>query len=170
MLVRNETIFKWLLYALAALAGALVQGALLQRICVWGVIPFLYPVLAVLPGMLEGPLAGSVFGLVFGVVCDSALPAPIPCFFTLIFPLTALAGALISKSWVSGGPLCALLISAVSLAMTDLFHGLVLSMRGKAAWETVLLVMGREIALTVPFVLLLYPLFTAVFRRCHWDD
>ena len=46
MLARNETIFKWALYAAAALLCFLVQGAVLQRLTIWGVIPFVYPVIA----------------------------------------------------------------------------------------------------------------------------
>ena len=41
MLARNETIFKWALYAAAAFACLLIQWAVLQRFTIWGVIPFL---------------------------------------------------------------------------------------------------------------------------------
>ena len=40
MLARNETIFKWALYAGATAVFFLLQGAVLQRITLWGVIPF----------------------------------------------------------------------------------------------------------------------------------
>ena len=43
MLARSATIFKWTLYTLAGLVWAVVQAAFLQRVTVWGVIPFLYP-------------------------------------------------------------------------------------------------------------------------------
>ena len=49
MLARNETIFKWFLYAAAAAACLAAQGAVLQRITLWGVIPFLCPLLAAIP-------------------------------------------------------------------------------------------------------------------------
>ena len=38
MLARNELIFKWALYALAALVCLFVQGVVLQRVTMWGVI------------------------------------------------------------------------------------------------------------------------------------
>ena len=47
MLARNETILKWLRYILAAALCFLIQGAALQRITLWGVIPFVYPLVAV---------------------------------------------------------------------------------------------------------------------------
>ena len=43
MLARNETIFKWALYAGATAVFFLLQGAVLQRITLWGVIPFVFP-------------------------------------------------------------------------------------------------------------------------------
>ena len=49
MLARNETIFKWALYAAAAALCFFVQAFVLQRFTVWGVIPFLYPALAAIP-------------------------------------------------------------------------------------------------------------------------
>ena len=46
MLARSATIFKWTLYTLAGLVWAVVQAAFLQRVTIWGVIPFLYPLIA----------------------------------------------------------------------------------------------------------------------------
>ena len=57
MLARNETIFKWFLYAAAAAACLAAQGAVLQRITLWGVIPFLCPLLAAIPATWESPAA-----------------------------------------------------------------------------------------------------------------
>lgn len=44
MLARNETIFKWALYAAATALCFFVQFVLLQRFTLLGVIPFIYPV------------------------------------------------------------------------------------------------------------------------------
>ena len=93
MLARNETIFKWTLYAAATVLCFLAQSLVLQRFTFWGVIPFLYPVLPAVTATFEGPAAGAVYGLAVGVACDSLLPGPIPCFYTLVFPLVGLCGA-----------------------------------------------------------------------------
>ena len=98
MLARNETIFKWALYAGATAVFFLLQGAVLQRITLWGVIPFVFPILVAVLGMYEGPLPASVYALTVGVLCDLLLPASIPCFYTLIFPAAGLCAALISQS------------------------------------------------------------------------
>ena len=73
MLARSATIIKWVLYALAGLACAVVQAAVLQRFTLWGVIPFLYPLIAALPATFEGPAAGTVYALAAGVLCDLLL-------------------------------------------------------------------------------------------------
>ena len=52
MLARNETIFKWALYAGATAVFFLLQGAVLQRITLWGVIPFVFPILVAVLGCL----------------------------------------------------------------------------------------------------------------------
>ena len=66
MLARSATIFKWTLYALAGLVWAAVQGAVLRRFSVFGVLPFLYPLLAAIPATLEGPAPGAVYALFWG--------------------------------------------------------------------------------------------------------
>ena len=121
MLARNEIIFKWSLYAGAATLMLLFQGFLLQRLSFWGVIPFLYPALAAVVGNYESPVPSTIFGLGLGVVCDLLLPGSIPCLYTLMFPLAGLSGALIAKSLLKAGFLCALVSTAASISMTDFY-------------------------------------------------
>ena len=80
MLARNETILKWALYAAATVLCLAVQEMFFQRFTLWGVIPFVYPLLAAIPAAYEGPVPGTVFALAVGVVCDLILPGPLPCF------------------------------------------------------------------------------------------
>lgn len=170
MLARNEIIFKWSLYAGTAALFLLVQGSLLQRITVWGVIPFLYPALAAVLGNYESPVPSTIFGLGLGVLCDLLLPEPIPCLYTLIFPLAGLAGSLISRSLLKAGLLCALASTAAAFALVDLLRCLVLWAGGKPAWTAGLLVMIQEFLVTAPLLLAVVPLFSAVHRRVHMYD
>ena len=43
---QRDMFFKWLYYAGATLLLVLVQSLVLNRICVWGVHPFLPPLIA----------------------------------------------------------------------------------------------------------------------------
>ena len=169
MIARNETIFKWSLYAAATALCLLVQGGLLQRLVLWGVIPFLYPLLAAIPATYEGPLAGTVFSLALGLVCDLLLPGPVPCLYTLVFPLVGLCAGLLSQSWLPAGFLCSLVSAAAAFLLTDGFRCLLLWMRGSAAWRAGALLMVREFCVAAPIVIPLTLLYRAVFRRTQLD-
>ena len=79
---KSYTVFKWAVYALATLLFFALQGLVLDHVRVWGLTPFLYPILPAVEAMYEGPRRGPVFGLCLGVVCDLLLPAPFSGFFT----------------------------------------------------------------------------------------
>ena len=170
MLARNETIFKWALYAGATMVFFLLQGAVLQRISLWGVIPFVFPILAAVLGMYEGPLPGSIYGLVLGVLCDLLLPASIPCFYTLVFPVAGLCAGLISQSLLPAGFLCAAVTSVLAFFLTDAFHCFLLWAREKAAWAAGARLFSREVCISILLIIPVVLLFSAVFRRTHLDD
>ena len=170
MIARNETIFKWFLYAAATFLCLLVQGGLLQRLEFWDVIPFLYPLLAAIPSTFEGPLAGSIFSLAAGFVCDLLLPEPIPCLYTLIFPLAGLCAGLLAQSWLPAGFLCSLFSSAVAFFLLDSFRCLILWASNKAAWEVGAMVGLREFCVTAPLIIPLTLLYRAVYFRTRFDD
>ena len=170
MLARNATIFKWLLYGGATLVFFFLQGFLLQRLVIWGVIPFLYPMLVAVLGIYEPPLPASVYGLVVGVICDLLLPAPIPCFYTLVFPFAGLLASLLSQSLLPAGFFCGLIASLISFFLTDLFHCLLLWISGKAAWQSGAVIFLKEFLVTLVLIIPVVLLYSAVFRRTHLDD
>lgn len=170
MLARSATIFKWLLYALAGLVWVLLQTAVLRRFSVWGVIPFLYPLIAAIPATLEGPTAGTVYALSAGVLCDLLLPSPIPCFYTLIFPPVGLSAGLLSQSLIPAGYLCSAASAFPAYLLTGLFHCFVLWATGHAAWSAGLWVTLRELCVSLPWSLPMTWLFRRVCRRVHRDD
>lgn len=170
MLARSATIIKWVLYALAGLACTVVQAAVLQRFTLWGVIPFLYPLIAALPATFEGPAAGTVYALAAGVLCDLLLPSPIPCFYTLIFPLVGLSAGLLSQSLIPAGYLCSAAASLPAYFLTGVFHCIVLWATGHAAWTAGLSVTLRELCVSLPWSLPMAWLFRKVYRRVHIDD
>ena len=170
MIARNETIFKWLLYAGAAALCFFIQSSILQRLEFWGVIPFVYPLLAAIPATYEGPLAGTIFSLAVGLVCDLILPGPIPCFYTLIFPLAGLCAGLIAQNWLPAGFFCSLVGSTIAFLLSGSFHCLLLWMVGKAAWEAGAFLALREFCVTAPLAVPVTALFRAVLQRTHLDD
>lgn len=169
MLARNEIIFKWALYAAATAVWFLVQGAFCQRITVWGVIPFLYPMLAAIPATFEAPAPATVFALCLGVVCDLLLPGT-SCLYTLIFPVIGLCASLLAQSLLPAGLLCSLTVTAVAFAVTDLARCCLLALNGHTAWGAGLSVFLRELLVTAPLLIPVTLLYRAVFCRTHIYD
>ena len=170
MLARSATIFKWTLYTLAGLVWAVVQAAFLQRVTLWGVIPFLYPLIAALPATFEGPAAGTVYALACGVFCDLLLPSSIPCFYTLILPLVGLAAGLLSQSLIPAGYLCSAAAALPAYLLTGIFHCIVLWAQGHPAWGAAMSVTLRELCVSLLWSLPMTWLFRRVYLRVHVDD
>lgn len=167
MLARTATILKWTLYAAAAALCLLIQGALLQRITVWGVIPFLYPLLAAIPATYESPRSAAIFALCLGVLCDLLLPEPIPCLFTLLFPLIGLCASLLSQSLLPAGFFCSLTAGTAAFLIIDGFRCFALWMTGRPAWQAGGFLMVREFSVTAPLILPMTLLFRGVARRAR---
>ena len=170
MLARSATIFKWTLYTLAGLVWAVVQAAFLQRVTIWGVIPFLYPLIAALPATFEDPAAGTVYALACGVFCDLLLPSSIPCFYTLILPLVGLAAGLLSQSLIPAGYLCSAAAALPAYLLTGIFHCIVLWAQGHPAWGAAMSVTLRELCVSLLWSLPMTWLFRRVYLRVHVDD
>ena len=120
MVARSELILRWSLYGAAGLLVCLVQGLILQRLDLWGVMPFLYPALAAMVAVWEGAVpCGAVYALCLGAACDLALPGGIPCFYTIAFPLAAMLAGLLTRGWLSSNLLSALAASALSPLLGD---------------------------------------------------
>ncbi len=170
MTSRQETFFKWALYTGATAICLLIQGLVLQNMVVWGVFPFVYPILAATVSSLEGSINGTIYSLILGVVCDLTIPGSIPCFYTLIFPLVGLCGALLTRGVLSSGWLGAAVASIAAFLFTGLFHALILAMSGKAAWSGAALVCGKELAVSILLAIPIYVLFHAVYRKSHAND
>jgi hypothetical protein len=170
VLARNEIIIKWLIYTAATAVWFLVQGAFCQRITLWGVIPFLYPMLAAIPATFEPPVPATVFALCLGVVCDILLPGAMPCLYTLIFPVVGLCASLLARSLLPAGMLCSLVVSALAFLLTDLFRCFVLAAGGVSPWGTGLSILVREFLVTAPLLIPVTLLHRAVYKRTHIYD
>ena len=170
MLARNETLLKWTLYAAATVLCLAVQEMFFQRFTLWGVIPFVYPLLAAIPAAYEGPVPGTVFALAVGVVCDLILPGPLPCFYTLVFPAAGLCAALLAQSWLPAGFLCSLAVTAAAFFLTGCLTALLLWLRGNSAWGASAFLTLREFCVTAPLTVPATVLYRAVYRRAHRDD
>ena len=82
-----------------------------------------------------------------------------------MFPAAALCAALISRSLLPAGLLCAAAAALPAFLLTDLFHCLLLWGRGQAAWAAGAWLFLRETCVSLPLCIPVAALFAAVFRR-----
>lgn len=166
---KSYTVFKWSVYALATLLFFVLQGLVLEHIRVWGLTPFLYPLLPAVEAMYEGPRRGPVFGLVLGVVCDVLIWGPFEGFYAISFTLIAILSAAIGERMLTRGTFCALLACVCALGLTGALRVLVHLLSGGSAPQLVARLALGESLITLPVLVLVLPVYRAIHRRCAVD-
>lgn len=167
METRSDLIIKWSVYSVLSLLVLLIQG-FLPEIRLFGVTLFLPPVLVALLASLEPNLQGAVFALCFGLVCDFALLGPIPCFYLVSFLLIALLSALISTRILNAELILSLSVAPAGILLSALLRYLLMLAQGTGSFADALLYGGKELLLTMPFVVPLHFLFIFFHRRFHF--
>lgn len=160
----RKLIFYWTLYALIALLLLQLQALLLSRLQINGVHPFLLPCIAVLTAVYTPRRGSGIFAFFFGFLCDMLFPGAIPCFYLLVFTLCAIGAGLLSHRFLSPGFFCSLLVCAAAVFLTALFQMFFLTFRSDISFLPGMHLLIQELALTVPFVLLLHPLYSRINR------
>lgn len=161
--------YRWLFYGLAACLFLLLQNLAFLRIRVWGIHPFIPPVLVAVAASWEDRQESLWAAAVFGVICDLTLHPPIPCFYTVLFTAAAFLSGLIAAHWIASVFFCAAVTSLVALLLDGAFHILILTYRGVSDLGAAALILGRELLLTLPLLPLVYFLFRPIHRRFPAD-
>lgn len=156
---------RWLFYGLAAALFLLLQSVVLWRIRVWGIHPFVLPVLVAVAASWEERQEGICAAAVFGLLTDLTLSPPIPCFYLLTFTASAFLAGLVAKRWILPGFFCAVAVSVAAFIINGAFHALILSFRGIQDLVTAAAITGRELLLTAPLIPPVYLLFHRIHRR-----
>jgi hypothetical protein len=166
MLPKSYLIYKWTVYALVTALFLAVQNAALTHIQVWGLMPFLYPALPAVVSSYEGLRRGATFSLCLGVVCDLLFWGPFYGFYTISFTLIALFAALIADNLLSPGFLCSLVVSAMALALTGGFRLLLAFLSGSPYLALMAQMVLGEAILTLPWLILVHPVYRLIHIRC----
>lgn len=157
----RDTAVKWTAYALACLLLLFGHELTLAHLRVWGIAPFLPPLLPAVLASMEDRLEGFVFALAFGVLCDLALTAPLPCLYTIAFPLTAL----IARSVLQPGILCSLAVSTAAFVLVDLITAVTLLAGGRSELSAIALRAVQELALSLPLLIVCHPVLAFLHRK-----
>lgn len=164
-MVQGRLFYRWLFYALAALLFLAIQSLFLNRVSLWGVHPFVLPVLVAVASSWEDRQECLCAAAVFGLLCDLWLPGVIPCFYFLSFSLCAFLAGIVSSRWISPGFFCAILNTVFSLVLNGALCALFLTYRGGSSTAAAALLAGKELLLSLPLTVPVYLLFFPIHRR-----
>ena len=96
------------------------------------------------------------------MLCDLGTPSPAAAFFTFTFTAAALAASLMAEHLFSPGFLCSLASTTVCYLITALGRLLLL---GSEAWRAGSYLAFREFLVTLPLLLVVFPVYRWVNRK-----
>ena len=164
-MTRRAIVQKWILYCLCALVLLAVQDLILVRIRIGGVHPFLLPALAVIPVTLERSGQSLLYALFFGLACDLLMPTGVfVCFYCLVFLAAADIAQLLSGQVIVAGFFCSLAANAVGLLLCGLLQILLRTYQQSISTGPALMLMGKELLLSLAATPLAHISFYKVFR------
>ena len=132
---------------------------------IWGIHPFLLPMLPVMAVILEGQRESAFFAVGLGLFCDLLFPGVIPCFYTLAFLVCALVAGLLAGRVIMPGFLCAFVCGALALVVTNLLQILFLTFRISFSFSDAMLLLGKELLLSIAAAPLIFLVFRKISRR-----
>jgi len=160
---RRKIIFTWCVYSLAALVLLLLQSALLNRLHLWGVHPFLPPCIAAIVATYSSRRGGVMFGLILGLFCDLVIAGLFPLFYTVTLSICALCSGILSRRFLQPGFACSMAVCAASLLFCSLFQMAVLTANDLSTSGGSFL-MVRELLVTMPVSLLVFLIYRRLVR------
>ena len=164
-MTRRMLTIKWSFYALWTLAFLLAQQLVLPYLRIGGVHPFVLPALAAIAASFEGKREGPVYALVLGLICDALFVGAFPCFYAVTLTVSALLAGQAARRLILPGPVCSLAVFAGALLVTDLFNTMALTYSSGTPLAASLWLTARELAVSLPFAMLVHLAFSHVHRR-----
>lgn len=164
MRVPREVTYKWIAYALCIALLLFLRSFFIPALTIWGVMPFLPPLLLAAVASLENTRGAVIFGLAFGVFCDLLFNAPFPCLYTLAFTVAALLSALLSQRFLQTGFLCALVVSILTFSVVAVLNMLAIGFHSQVEILAMLSLYARELLVSLLFLPICYPLLSFFHR------
>ena len=118
---------------------------------------------------LESAHESAVFALATGAVLDVTMSGVIPCFYTVAFLVVFLLARVLSAKVLSQPFFCCMLCGVLSIVCTDLLQMLFLNSSVSFSVRAALLLMGKELLLTLPLMPLIYLPDSKIRRFFHQE-
>ena len=164
MITQREKALKWSVTFLCALMLAFLHSLTFSRLSLWGVAPFLPPIIIAAVCSIENDLGSIIFSLIFGILCDLSLGGLFPCLYTVSFFLCALLILILGHSVLQPGFFCALISAVVAFFLPALFSAVVLLSAGNASFAACVSLFLRELLVSLPLLLLCFTVFHALHK------
>lgn len=153
--MRIDHVRSALRLALVLLIFHLLQITLLARFHPWGAMPLPLPLLAIAAGLGGGGLWGGCFGLAAGIVCDSSL-GEASLLFTVLLTVIGFFSGFLGEFVLARGFPSFLLLSLMGLLLCTGLQMLFFSMQIPTPWSLLLITGGKQLLLTLPFLIPAY--------------
>lgn len=169
MFTAKALLTKWGLYTAATAVFLLLQNLVLDSLQLMGVVPFLAPLIVAVVAAWEGSTQGTIFGIAFGFVCDLLGGSVFPGAYTLSFFCIALCVSLLAASVVMPNIFGSFLYALIAFLLLDLIQGLYLLLFCHAAPLPILSLAGRELLVSILFVIPVFLLFRYLHHLFRYD-
>ena len=166
---KRYIVLKWLSYGGATAVLLLIQTGVFHHIRLWGVVPFLAPMVVGVAASFEEGIPSSLFALVFGVLCDLGGATPVMGFFTFLFPLAALTASFLAENLFSPGFPCSLVSSFFCYLIVAGVRIILFLIDGETGVWDMWYLARREFFVSLPLLAVVFPLFRWVHRRTTFD-
>lgn len=163
MITRREAALKWAVTAACALILSFLHLLTLSHLELWGVTPFLPPILIAVLCSVENDLPSVIFSLVFGILCDLSIGGFFPFLYTAAFFLASLLILTLAHSVLQPGFFCALISTAVTFFLIAALSSAALLIDSAATLGACASLFLRELLVS----LLWLPLCYMVFSQLH---
>ena len=169
MFTKKALMTKWGLYGMALLVFIVLQQLVLDELSLWGVVPFLMPMVVAVAAALEGAVPGTIFGIFVGFLCDLSGGGVFSGVYTLSFFCIALIVAILAKYWVMRNVFGSLIWALIAFVIIDVIQILFLAVFFHADPLIALNLAGREAIVSVLFVIPIFLLFNFLHRLFRYE-
>lgn len=169
MFTKKALMTKWGLYGMALLVFIVLQQLVLDELSLWGVVPFLMPMVVAVVAALEGAVPGTIFGIFVGFLCDLSGGGVFSGVYTLSFFCIALLVAILAKYWVMRNVFGSLIWALIAFVIIDVIQILFLAVFFHADLLIALNLAGRETAVSILFVIPIFLLYNFLHRLFRYE-
>lgn len=171
MLTKKKLLTKWGIYALVMVLLFAAQQLFLDPIVLSPMgASALFSAYAGGRGGCPGRAdEGTLFGTAAGILCDLSGHGVFSGVYTFSFFCIALLVAIIAKYWVMRNVFGSIVYALIAFAVIDLIQILYLTALHGAALSAALPLAGREIAVSIVFVIPIFFLYNALHKRFRFE-